>query len=205
MTELRVLVLADDPLVRTGLARLLAAQAGLTIVGQAGASGAAESIAAFRPDVVLWDSGWGNQRGEILGSLPDGGPPLLALVNEPAGAEEVWAAGVRGLLLRSAGGAALSTALQGVAQGHVVLDPDVASVLLRRIEPQPEGVEELTPRERQVLGLLAQGLANKEIADRLEVSESTAKFHVNAIMGKLGARSRTDAVVKGTRLGLIAL
>ena len=88
----------------------------------------------------------------------------------------------------------------------MVVDRDLAPALYPRpdIEPSPL-VESLTPREVEVLQLLAEGLPNKGIAQRLGISEHTVKFHVNAIMGKLGAQSRTEAVVQATRLGLILL
>ncbi len=90
----------------------------------------------------------------------------------------------------------------------VVLDGSFAGDLLLSAQPEASGdrpVEDLTPRELEVLQLLAEGLANKAIAQRLGVSDHTIKFHVNAILGKLGAQSRTEAVVRATRLGLIVL
>jgi DNA-binding NarL/FixJ family response regulator len=92
------------------------------------------------------------------------------------------------------------------AQGLVVLDPSLSNpALLARDPSSPSLVEELTPRELQVLELLAEGLPNKVIARRLGISDHTVKFHVNAVLGKLGAQSRTEAVVRATRLGLILL
>jgi DNA-binding NarL/FixJ family response regulator len=97
-------------------------------------------------------------------------------------------------------------ALTAVSEGLTVLDPSVAGVLSPAEELPPTALaEELTPRELEVLQLLAEGLSNKAIGYRLEISEHTVKFHVTAIMSKLGAQSRTDAVVRATRLGLIVL
>jgi DNA-binding NarL/FixJ family response regulator len=96
--------------------------------------------------------------------------------------------------------------MMAAAQDLVVLDPSLpAPVLSTRDPSSPMLVEELTPRELEVLDLLAEGLSNKAIAHRLGISDHTVKFHVNAVMGKLGAQSRTEAVVRATRLGLILL
>jgi two-component system nitrate/nitrite response regulator NarL len=96
--------------------------------------------------------------------------------------------------------------LRAAAGGLIVLDPALAGAVLSARETSPDRlVEELTPRELEVLQLLAEGLPNKAIGLRLEISEHTVKFHVNAILGKLGAQSRTEAVVRASRLGLIIL
>jgi two-component system nitrate/nitrite response regulator NarL len=210
MDVLRVLVVADDPLVRGGLAALLDAQSECTVVGQlsTGVDLAAE-VDTYRPDAILWDLGWDPAPDS---SLWDAGDPvgfrlpLVALLAEESLAAEVWATGARGLLLRDAEAETLLAALQAVAQGLAVLDPAlVASVLPTVEEPSSLLVEQLTAREMEVLQLLAEGLSNKAIAHKLEISEHTVKFHVNAILGKLGAQSRTEAVVRATRLGLILL
>jgi len=222
MPDLRVLIVADDPLVRTGLALLLAHQPGGTVVGQiAGNADVLAGLRLYHPDVVVWDCGWQSslsasptrpeQGGaEIaLGHLVDlreAGQAVLVLLADTADAVSVWTAGVRGLLLRDVDVATLATALPAVAQGLVVLDPALALALLPLRQPHPTApVDGLTPRELEVLRLLAEGLPNKTIADRLHISEHTVKFHVNAILSKLGAQSRTEAVVRATRLGLLLL
>ena len=113
------------------------------------------------------------------------------------------------MLNRESDGARL-VAVAATAVHHLtVLDNDIAALLLPEIEGEKETdtavTQPLTPRETEVLHLLAEGLTNKAIARQLHVSEHTIKFHVNAIMGKLNAQSRTDAVVRATRLGLLAL
>ena len=121
-------------------------------------------------------------------------------------AASIWAAGARGLLLRTSSPAGLAAALTAVAQGLAVLDPELTAAVspVRDSAPPPLNVD-LTPREQEVLQLLAEGLPNKAIADKLGISEHTAKFHINSILGKLSARSRTEAVTRATRLGLIVL
>jgi two-component system nitrate/nitrite response regulator NarL len=208
MPDLRVLIVASDLLARTGLAALLTDQPGCTIVGQVAAeTDWPAALEAYRPDVAVWDLGWDPTPAlERLSSLADMEIPVVALIPDNAHAAEVWAAGARGLLLRHVDIASLVTALTAAAQGLAVLDPSLAPVAPptreRRIEPF---IETLTPRERQVLQLLAEGLPNKAIARHLNISEHTVKFHVNAILGKLGAQNRTEAVTRGVQLGLIPI
>ena len=207
MDDLRVLVVADDPLARAGLATLLAGQPGCSVVGQvAGDVDLVATRQVYRPDVLVWDLGWGDptQSLERLAGLHD--VPVVALVSDEAHAADAWAAGARGLLRREADVESLVAALRSVAQGLVSFDPVLAAALIPPQDQAPTPLaEELTPRELEVLRLLAQGLPNKAIAQRLEISEHTVKFHVNAILGKLGVQSRTEAVVHATRLGLILL
>jgi two-component system, NarL family, nitrate/nitrite response regulator NarL len=230
VAELRVLIVADDALARAGLAALLGSQPGFTVAGQAPA-GAAGSLSAavetYQPDLVLWDLGWSPESALArLAVFHPGSLPVAVLL--PAGisaaqARSAWAAGARALLLRDADGLRLAAALAALLQGFAVVAPDIAALLLPAPAPAlpPDGtstgeddwraeegaglVEELTPRELQVLRLLAQGLPNKAIAQALSISEHTVKFHVNAILGKLAVQSRTEAVVRATRLGLILL
>ncbi len=211
MTDLRVLVVADDPLARAGLATLLAEQPGVIVAGRvSGLDDLSAAIAVYRPDVLLWDLGWNPASTvERLGRL-DTDAPVVALLADETSAGQVWAAGVRGLLRRVAEADQLVAALAAVAHGLVAVDP-VFSELLIEVPGTSESarhlplVEPLTPRELEVLRLLAEGLPNKTIAGRLNISEHTVKFHVNAILGKLGVASRTEAVVRATRMGLILL
>lgn len=225
MADLRIVVVAGDPLVRAGLAAMLSGQPGCSVVGRVpGEESLPEDVAVFRPDVVLWDLGWpipgrdgpGEQSPtatlpatDRAGPVPDLAEirvPVVALLADESSAAQVWAAGVRGLLPRDASVEVVVAALQAVIQGLVVIDPSFAADLLSGADRLPGPlVEELTPREMEVLQLLAEGLPNKAIARRLGISDHTVKFHVNAILGKLGAQSRTEAVVRATRLGLLIL
>lgn len=208
---LRILVVADDPLARAGLANLLSGLSGCDVVGQVGTL--ADELAGWEtldPDVALWDVGWdpsaGAQTPLPFDAQEGEAPPVVALLPDESRAAEAWSAGARGLLSREADPDTLLNALASVAQGLVVFDPLVAGSLLppaNAIVPQPG--ETLTPREMDVLQLIAEGLPNKAIALELDISEHTVKFHVNAILGKLDAQSRTEAVVRATRLGLIFL
>jgi DNA-binding NarL/FixJ family response regulator len=200
---IRVLVMGQDPLARSGLAALLADQPGIAVVAQVASSEDwALTLEAYGPEVVVWDVGPGvdSERTPVLERT---GPPVLALVADEEQANEALAAGARGVLFRHTGGARLSVAVAALAQGLVALEEPVAEALRPRVAAAP--VEALTPREREVLELLAQGLSNRRIAQDLSISEHTVKFHVNAILGKLGAQGRTEAVVQAARLGLITL
>lgn len=204
----RVLVVADDLLARAGLAALLSTQPGCTVVGQVPAkAGLAPDLEVYQPDVLLWDLGWDPAQSiEPLAELPDSSPPVVALLADKTHAVQVWNIGIRCILLRDSDAPAMVAALVAAAQGLAVFAPEVATTLTSTAESfTPPLSEGLTPREFQVLRLLAEGLPNKSIARRLGISEHTVKFHVNAILGKLGAQSRTEAVTVATRLGLISL
>ena len=208
MNDLRLLVVADDPLARAGLAAVLAEQPGCVVVGQVPGDGdALDMVEAESADLVIWDLGWDPSGSlDTLPELPGTMPPVVALLPDAVHAAEAWSAGVRGLMMRDADTAGLVAALPAVAHGQVVIAPELAEAIMpaRGRSPVPPSAE-LTPREMQVLQVLAEGVPNKAIASRLEISEHTVKFHVNAIMGKLGAQSRTEAVTIATRLGLILL
>jgi DNA-binding NarL/FixJ family response regulator len=210
MDPWRVLIVADDPLVRAGLAALLDGEADCTVVGQVeGEADLVEAAGVYRPDAILWDLGWeaGGEPPWEPGELDELALPVVVLLpDEGALAAEIWTAGAKGLLLRDANAGTLAAALQAAVAGLAVADPSLASpVLPVSGEPIDRLVEELTARELEVLQLLAEGLSNKAIGLELGISEHTVKFHVNAILGKLGAQSRTEAVVRATRLGLILL
>ncbi len=212
MSNLRLLVVAADPLARAGLATLLSDQAGVQIIGQVddGQTLPAE-IDVFQPELIVWDLGWDPADSlalleEVAGEQESGEAPVLVLIYDEEAAGLAWSAGARGLLFRDVTAHRLLAAIQALSQGLAVIEPTLMAGLGTSAsfeEPAPE--EDLTPRELEVLQLLAEGLANRAIGQQLAISEHTVKFHVNAIMGKLGAQSRTAAVVRATRLGLILL
>ena len=209
MPPLRVLLIADDLLTRAGLVALLARTPSCEVVGQvASAEEIAAAFTTYMPDVALWDLGWRAEAAlERLAELADSPPPVVVLLADDAWAAAAWTAGARGLLRRTATVEAMAASLQAGAQGLVVLDSGLATALFSASLPTLATLplETITPREREVLQLLAEGLPNKAIAQRLGISEHTVKYHVNALLGKLDAHSRTEAVVRATRLGLILL
>jgi two-component system, NarL family, nitrate/nitrite response regulator NarL len=209
MSLIRILIIAGDPLARAGLAAVLAQQPQVEIVGRlAPEDNLVDQVGLYRPEVVLWDLGWNPTTVQAsLSALTDAGPAVLALVGQEGEYGVLLTAGVRGLLLRDAAAETMIAAAAAISQGLVVVAPELISVLIApapTTEDQPL-VEPLTPRELEVLRGLADGLSNKQIGRQLAISEHTVKFHVNAILGKLGAQSRTEAVVRATRSGLILL
>jgi DNA-binding NarL/FixJ family response regulator len=225
-STLRVLIVAADPLARAGLGALLAAASGCRVMGQS--SGEAElqrELTVYQPHVVLWDMGWeplraaatatassvaehGERRPplEQLMEVREAGYAVVVLLADEAQAAVLWTAGLRCLLLRDSHADKLVSALAAAVQGLVVLDEALLSVLLSssQLESAPL-MQQITPRELDVLRLLAEGLPNKIIADRLHISDHTVKFHVNALMEKLQAQSRTEAVVRAMRGGVLPL
>jgi two-component system, NarL family, nitrate/nitrite response regulator NarL len=203
--ELHVALVAEDPLVRGALARALA-DAGAPRVTPAGSSAELEAAlgpGAAPPDALLWDAGL---RADGHPELPEVGAPVLALVADEDAGSAALGAGARGLLLRDASAGQLLAGLTALAHGLLVFEPSLVPPASPRAPARAgAGVDPLTPREREVLLLLAEGLSNKDIAARLAISEHTAKFHVNAVLSKLGVQRRTEAVVRAARLGWVTL
>lgn len=211
-SEISLLIVADDLLARAGLAGLLAGQPGLSVAGQSDCGPQLDALLQeHAPDALLWDLGWDFGEAEnapLLERLTDFSArlPVLALLPDGEEVGRVWAAGVSGLLPRQVDGERLTAALNAIAAGLLVLDPGQRALLTPPPEIDPaELLEPLTPREEDVLALLADGLTNRAIAHQLAISENTVKFHVQSLLGKLDAQSRTDAVVRATRLGLLIL
>ncbi|MBJ6760474.1 response regulator transcription factor [Myxococcaceae bacterium JPH2] len=204
----RLALVAEDPLARGALSRALSDQGGDQVVLATGTQAELEAAGGDAPDAVLWDTGLRPPEREGRVEAPDLGAPVLALVTDEAAGEVALTVGARGLLFRDAPPASLMAALHAVARGLTVFEPALAELRgtpRASAAPSPTSAESLTPREREVLALLAEGLSNKAIADRLAISEHTAKFHVNAVLAKLGVQRRTEAVVRAARLGLVTL
>ncbi len=185
----RVLLVSSDPLVRAGLSGLL------------GGAGIAVTVEAGTPvEAVVWDTA--SAPPPVLGP---GGPPVLALVHGEQDARAALSGGAAGALLRTTDAPTLHAALLALVRGLVVTEHGFTS-LRPAPEPRPAATAEaFTPREREVLALLARGLSNRDIADALEISGHTAKFHVNSILHKLGVERRTEAVIRAARIGLVTL
>jgi two-component system, NarL family, nitrate/nitrite response regulator NarL len=213
MADVRVLVVAGGLLARTGLAALLETQAGLYVVGQSpGGAELLDDLDVYRPEVAICDLGY--EATAALGSLSalvEARLPAVALIADPDQALLALSVLARldayGLLLADSEAGLLGTALLALADGLVVLDPALAASVIpaeaRPVRMMPGA--ELTPREGEVLRLVATGLSNKAIAQELKISPNTVKFHLNAILSKLDAQSRTEAVVRASQLGLISL
>lgn len=199
----RVLVLSPSPVARAGLESLLRNSAG--IIEVVGSAANWSEYSGEDPDVILAD--WENGD-ELSTEISDGAPEaaLVVMADDPglSAVADALRSGVRAVLSRHASASQIVAAIEAAASGFVVLQPGDLDGLL--VNPQPASLAEpLTPREAEVLGMLAEGQSNKSIAHRLGISEHTVKFHVTSIMGKLNAGSRTEAVTQGIRQGLIML
>ncbi|MEU9484825.1 response regulator transcription factor [Streptomyces decoyicus] len=218
MTPIRVLIADDQVMVRQGFTVLLNAEPGIEVIGQAvDGLDAVAQVAELAPDVVLMDV-----------RMPRlGGIEATRQLTEPSGAAvkvlvlttfdldeyvyEALRAGASGFLLKDASAAELAQAVRVVAAGDALLAPNITKRLIAEFSrvtssprtPLKDRVGDLTERETEVLGLIAQGLSNGEIAERLVVAEQTVKSHVGRILVKLGLRDRTQAAVFAYETGLI--
>jgi DNA-binding NarL/FixJ family response regulator len=208
-------VIADDQaLVRAGFAKLLESEESVQVVGQA-ANGrdAIETVRRVRPDVVLMDIRMPGLDGlEATQRLTDGGSAARVLILTTFDLDEyvydALRAGASGFLLKDAPPDELIAAIHVVARGDALIAPAITRRLITEFarRPSPRGdsrLEELTAREREVLGLVARGMSNAEIAAELVVGEATVKTHVGSILFKLDLRDRVQAVVLAYESGLV--
>lgn len=201
MAPLRLFVVGEDALARAGL-RAVAESAGLRVVADGSPDGPGDL--ADEADAAAWDVGAGSSLDGLRALAAR--LPVVAILGSEEQAGEALAAGARSVLVREHVGERLLAAVEAAVAGLVTLDDAVAESVLRPPPGPAEAlVEPLTPRELEVLQLVAGGLTNRRIGERLGISEHTAKFHVNAILGKLGASTRSEAVAHAARLGLILL
>ncbi len=200
----RLALIGVDPLARAGIYSMLAGYDDLEIAQELDLADALRPRAVAAHDATLFDAA---SDSASLVSIPQLGEPVLVLIGDPSMAGEALAHGARGVLLRSASPKRIHAALRAVSEGLMVLDDELSSLVAPHasVSADDEIIEPLTQREREVMQLLASGLTNKEIANRLGISEHTVKFHVNGILGKLGAETRTEAVVHAARLGIVVL
>jgi DNA-binding NarL/FixJ family response regulator len=198
-----VLVVASSAIARAGLESVLHGTGAIDVIA---------SVAEWNeysgdlPDVIVVD--WEQAADELPHQLMDGAATSAVVVladdSGLSGTAEALRSGVRAVLPRQSSAAQIVAAIEAVAAGLVVLQAGDLDGLL--VNPRPAAAAEpLTPREIEVLGMLAEGQSNKAIAYRLGISEHTVKFHVTSIMSKLNAGSRTEAVTLGIRQGLIML
>ncbi len=207
----RVVIAAASPAIRSGLGALLAAYPGLKVIEIPGRPAAlAELAETVEADVILLALEPGDQLPLPLSLPPDAAgrePAVVVLGDEPA---EEWVqravrAGARGGLGRAASGEQIAAAVAAAAAGLVVLPGAAPSARVRPALNPVAPVQQLSPREIEVLAMLAEGLGNKAIAGRLAISEHTVKTHVGTIFAKLGVSSRAEAVAIGARLGVLML
>jgi DNA-binding NarL/FixJ family response regulator len=214
MRRLRVLIADDQPLMRAGFRTVLEAAGDVEVVGEAeDGLGAVAAARSLDPDVVLMDIRMPLLDGiEATRQLPNHRVLILTTFGLDDYIVEALRAGASGFVLKDVPVAELVGAVRVVAAGDALLSPAVTRQLLDRVGRrlpapvalQPEALAELTEREREVLGLLAQGLSNAEIAETLVVGDATVKTHVSKVLLKLGLRDRVQAVVLAYEMGLVA-
>jgi two-component system nitrate/nitrite response regulator NarL len=192
---------AEDPLVRSGLVSLLESDPDFSVLSELSVPSSAR-LAETGAALILLDLGV--RRLSVERSFVTERTPVLVLVRDAEEALEALHAGALGVLLRSVDGERLLAALRALASGVAVFEPGLLRGLVAG-RVTPADTLTLTPRETEVLNLMAEGLSNKLIADHLKISDHTAKFHVNAVLNKLGAGTRTEAVVLAARRGLLML
>jgi two-component system, NarL family, response regulator YdfI len=205
----RVAIAAASDVECARLEALLAADTDLRVVGSVVASSAlADLVARVDPDVLLFDLG--SEATETLEHVAERVrlPSTILLTSDTHSMRQLLDLGVRAVLANRDDGARLIAAIKAVAAGLIVLDEDVAhipSMSEGKAANELERIDALTPRETELLQMLAEGLPNKEIAKAVGISEHTVRFHLSSIFGKLGAMSRTEAVAIGIRRGLVML
>ena len=210
-TPIRVVIADDHPVVRQGLRTFLESRDGIEVVGEAGdGEGAADAVERLRPDVVLMDlvmPGLGGVAAirRIRDRVPDTRVVVLTSFASDDQVLPAVQAGAAGYLLKDVEPTGLEAAIRLVYEGEALLDPQIAGRVMQEVaRPSPSAdVSSLTPREREVLQLLARGLSNRELADRLVLSEKTVKTHVSSILMKLGVHDRTQAALLAVREGLV--
>jgi DNA-binding NarL/FixJ family response regulator len=216
VTRLRVLIADDDDLMRAGLRAVLSTDDGMEVVGEA-ADGreATDRARRLQPDVVLMDVRMPNLDGiaatrEIVATVPRARLLILTTFEDDDYVFGALSAGASGFLLKRTSPEQLIAAIHTIASGDALLSPAVTRTVIDRMarQPQPDAriarrLRELTPRERDVLELVARGLSNEEIATALFVEESTVKTHMKRILGKLELRDRVQAVILAYESGFV--
>ncbi len=201
---IRVLLIDDSPIIRLGLRSALEDYADITIVAEAGsAADGLAAVAKHKPDVVLLDLHLPDKSGlqvcrELLKLRPQTKVLVLTSSSNERNVQEALSAGAQGYLLKENDGAALANGLRTVAAGQPVLDPSMASQVLNLVKNRGElsaagKLSQLSPQERRVVAYLADGLTNKEIGDRLGLTEKTVKNYLATIFSKLNIARRSQA------------
>jgi len=210
MSTLRLLLAEDQTLMRQGLKTLLELEPDFKVVGEAEDGESAVKLALkLRPDVILMDIQMPRLNGveataRICSSWASAKVILLTTFDRDDYVFQGVRAGAMGYLLKDLPAETLCDTIRRVHAGEVFIQPEIASRTLRAaLHPAGEFVEPLSDREREVLVMLAQGVPNKEIADRLHIAEGTVKNHVSNILGKLQVQNRTQAANLARRRGLV--
>lgn len=205
---MRILIAADSAVTRAGLESVIAQRPSLSLAGSVSTVHLSEQIREVQPDVVLL--AWRRGLEESLDAWIESGPAFVLLAedaHQPSTAAG-FRSGLRAILPLHASPREIAVAVEAAAEGLIVLHPDAVNsgrFTGTALRPTEAADAPLTPREIEVLRLLAEGLANKNIAWKLKISEHTVKFHIASIFTKLNASSRAEAVAIGIRQGVILL
>jgi len=209
MDEIGVFIVEDQTLMRQGLKTILDLEPGMKVSGEAGdGKDAIQQILNLRPDVVLMDIQLPKLNGlEATEAICAAWPEAKVIILTTFGRDDYVFQGIRagamGFLLKDTPADNLLETIRRVQAGEPFIQPEIASRALRELlGPQARQIETLTDREQEVLGLLAQGCSNREIAEQLVLTEGTVKNHVSNILGKLQAENRTQAADIARRYGL---
>lgn len=209
-TVITVLIVDDHRMVAEGLAAALTAAGGIDVVGiSATASDGVARVAVFRPDVVLMDFGLPDEDGATATERLKAYVPQAKVVMVTSSSDEhvlarAIEAGCSGFLTKDRPAAEVVDAVRAAAEGEALISSGLLARLLPRLRRAPEGRgSDLTPREREVLGLMAEGLGTAAIAERLTLSINTVRGHAQSILTKLGVHSKLEAVAVATREGIL--
>ncbi|MFI1972108.1 response regulator [Streptomyces cinnamoneus] len=206
----KVFLLDDHEVVRRGVHDLLDAEPGLTVVGEAAtAAQALTRIPALRPDVAVLDVRLPDGDGvavcrELRSRMPELACLMLTSFDDEEALLDAIMAGAAGYVLKQISGTDLVTAVRTVASGQSMLDPGAATRLMARLrgeergKQQPQALAGLTDREHEILGLIGEGLTNRQIGERLYLAEKTVKNHISRLLAKLGVERRVQAAVIAT-------
>jgi two-component system response regulator DevR len=206
---IRVFLLDDHEVVRRGLRQLLEDAGDIEVVGESGlAAEATARIPALRPHVAVLDARLPDGSGiDVCRDIRSVDPTINALILTSYDDDEALfaaiLAGASGYVLKQVGGSDLVDTIRRVAAGQSLIDPALTARVLDRLrngEQSPEELAVLTEREREIIALIAEGLTNRQIGNRLHLAEKTVKNYVSSILAKLGLESRTQAAVLATRL-----
>lgn len=206
--RIRVFIVDDHPMVRTGLAAMIDGERELERVGEAaGGAEALRLIPAARPDVVLIDLVMPQMDGievtaRLRPLLPGTRFVILTSLVDPGEVERAIAAGANGYLLKTASAHELVNVIRAAHAGRRILAPEVTDALIARRQQSTPG-SDLTPRERELLKLMTRGMNNQEIAAELSIALPTVKFHITNILSKLQADNRTEAVLTALKHKLV--
>ena len=207
--QIRVLLVDDHAVVRSGIGAVLAASDDMNLVGEAGDGEEAVKLCGeVKPDVVLMDLFMPRMDGVAATETIHKRWPQIHIIaltsfKDKEYVEGALKAGATSYLLKNISADELAAAIRRAAAGQSSLSPEAAQVLIQKVNEPNSPAESMTAREKEILGLMVNGLSNKEMADSLFISPSTVKFHVSSILSKLGVASRTEAVALALKSHLV--